>query len=123
MFKDNLNRIVKEIKKSKKISQAQIAEMVGITPSGFTDWLKGRGSPSPEKITKLAEVLGVAVSDLIDEPPSPEPIPPILLSVSEKKPHQSEAENKFSLLSEEDQKLALMFVDFLHSSGYEVKKK
>lgn len=134
MFKDNLDRILKYIKKSKKISQAQIAEMVGITPSGFTDWLKGRGSPSPEKITKLAEVLGVKVTDLVDEPEATgsSTISNInnsfnnsfnssitITNSSEKK----EAENKFSLLSKEDQKLALMFIDFLHSSGYELKKK
>ncbi len=89
--------------------------MVGITPSGFTDWLKGRGSPSPEKITKLAEVLGVAVSDLIDEPPSPEPIPPILLSVSEKKPHQSEADLEFQKLPESDKEMALAFIKFIHT--------
>lgn len=122
MFKDNLDRVLKYIKKSKKISQAQIAEMVGITPSGFTDWLKGRGSPSPEKITKLAEVLGVAVSDLIDEPPLPEPIPPILFSVSEKKPHQSEADQEFSKLSEEDKRLALSFLKFIKENNLTYKK-
>ena len=68
MFIDNLNRIIKELKKSKKISQADIAEKIGMSASGFTDWLKGRGSPSPDTITKLAEVLGVKVTDLIDEP-------------------------------------------------------
>lgn len=70
MFKDNLNRILSELKKSKKISQAQIARLIGVSPSNITEWLKGRGVPNADKIKKLAEVLGVAVSDLIDEPPS-----------------------------------------------------
>ena len=68
MFKDNLDRIVKELKKSKKISQAQIARLMGVAPSNITEWVKGRSSPGPETITKLAEVLGVKVTDLIDEP-------------------------------------------------------
>lgn len=68
MFSDNLNRILSELKKNKKISQAQIARQLGVTPSNLNDWAKGRSVPNADKITKLAEVLGVAVSDLIDEP-------------------------------------------------------
>lgn len=68
MFKDNLNRILTELKKIKKISQAQIARELGVTPSNLNDWAKGRSIPNADKITKLAEVLGVQVSDLIDEP-------------------------------------------------------
>lgn len=113
MFKDNLNRILKDIKKSKKISQAQIARLMGVAPSNITEWVKGRSSPGPETITKLAEVLGVAVSDLIDEPPSPEPIPPILFSVSEKKPHQSEADAQLLALSEKEKEIALSFIKYL----------
>ena len=130
MFSDNLNRILSELKKNKKISQAQIAEMVGITPSGFTDWLKGRGSPSPEKITKLAEVLGVAVSDLIDEPPSGTTtisnsfnnsfISSITINGHKNKP--SEADQEFSKLSEEDKRLALSFLKFIKENNLTYKK-
>ncbi len=68
MFKDNLTRILSEKNKNKKISQRQLARLVGVAPSSITEWLKGRGIPNADKITKLAEVLGVQVSDLIDEP-------------------------------------------------------
>lgn len=67
MFKDNLARILSEKKKTEKISQAQIARLAGVSPSGFTEWVKGRSSPNPEKIKKLAEVLNVSVEELIGE--------------------------------------------------------
>ena len=130
MFKDNLNRILKELKKTKKISQAQIAHLIGISPSGLTDWLKGRGSPSPEKITKIAEVLGVQVSDLIDEPQPSETTTltnstfnnsvainkgtVTINSLNQKE--DSEIDKKFLSLPEKDKKLALAFVEFLKNS-------
>ena len=140
MFKDNLNRILKELKKSKKISQAQIARLIGVVPSNITEWVKGRGSPSPETITKLAEVLGVAVSDLIDEPPS------TTTNISNSNFNNSVAVNNGSItinglpktldgfedyklrsrlmnLSFDELELAIKFIDFLKSSGYELKKK
>lgn len=125
MFKDNLARILSELKKSKKISQAQIARFIGVTPSNITEWLKGRSSPSPEKITKLAEVLGVAVSDLIDEPPSGTTTisnsfnnsfnSSITINGQKNKP--SEADQEFSKLSEEDKRLALSFLKFIKENN------
>lgn len=67
MFKNNLARILSEKKKLEKISQAQIAREVGVTPSNITEWLKGRGSPGPEKLKILARVLGVSLSELVGE--------------------------------------------------------
>lgn len=133
MFKDNLDRILKYIKKSKKISQAQIARKLGVTPSNLNDWAKGRSVPNADKITKLAEVLGVKVTDLVDEPEATgsSTISNInnsfnnsfnssitITNSSEKK----EAENKFSLLSKEDRQLALAFVEFVHMKIKEIRR-
>ena len=136
MFIDNLNRIIKELKKSKKISQADIAERIGMSASGFTDWLKGRGSPSPDTITKLAEILGVKVTDLVDEPQPTEntnisnntftnsvAVNNGSITINGYQKKVSELDQKLIALSDEEKKLALMFIDFLHSSGYELKKR
>jgi len=69
MFKNNLARILSDKKKLEKISQAQIAREVGVSPSNITEWVKGRGSPGPEKLKILAEVLGVSLADLVGESP------------------------------------------------------
>ncbi len=133
MFKDNFNRILSEKNKIKKISQRQLARLVGVAPSSITEWLKGRGIPNADKITKLAEVLGVKVTDLVDEPEATgsSTISNInnsfnnsfnssitITNSSEKK----EAENKFSLLSKEDRQLALAFVEFVHMKIKEIRR-
>lgn len=69
MFKNNLARILSDKKKFERISQAQIAREVGVSPSNITEWVKGRGSPGPEKLKILAEVLGVSLAELVGEPP------------------------------------------------------
>lgn len=72
MFKDNLTRILNEKKKSEKVSQAQIAREIGVSASNITEWLKGRGSPNPEKLKRLALTLGVSVSELVGDQAAPE---------------------------------------------------
>lgn len=130
MFSNNLNRVLSELKKSKKISQAQIARELGVTPSNLNDWAKGRSVPNADKITKLAEVLGVAVSDLIDEPPSGTTTisnsfnnsfnSSITINGQKNKP--SEADQEFSKLSEEDKRLALSFLKFIKENNLTYKK-
>ncbi len=131
MFKDNLNRILSELKKSKKISQAQIARLIGVSPSNITEWLKGRGVPNADKIKKLAEVLGVAVSDLIDEPPSGTTtisnnsfnnsvaVNNGSITINDLPHHQqsnlSELDSKLLALPEDKKQLVLDFFEFLES--------
>lgn len=130
MFKDNLNRILSEINKNKKISQRQLARLVGVAPSSITEWLKGRGIPNADKITKLAEVLGVQVTDLIDEPPINNNISNNTFNNSvavnngsvtiNGLPHQqttkiSELDSKLLALPEDKKQLIVDFFEFLKS--------
>ena len=48
-------------------SQKDIAEIVGIAPSTFNDWIKGRKYPRIDKIELLANYFGIQKSDLIEE--------------------------------------------------------
>ena len=133
MFKDNLDRILKELKKSKKISQAQIARLMGVAPSNITEWVKGRSSPGPETITKLAEVLDVKVTDLIDEPQPTETTTitnstfnnsvainkgSVTINALDQK---AELDKRFLSLPEKDKKLALEFVEFINRFNKENK--
>ena len=129
MFSNNLNRVLSELKKSKKISQAQIARELGVTPSNLNDWAKGRSVPNADKITKLAEVLGVAVSDLIDEPSNTTTISNSgnnsfnsSITTNGQKNKPSEADQEFSKLSEEDKRLALSFLKFIKENNLTYKK-
>ena len=48
-------------------TQKEIAEIVGVAPSTFNDWTKGKKYPRIDKIAALAKCFGVMKSDLIEE--------------------------------------------------------
>lgn len=54
------------IEKSGK-TQREIADAVGVAPSTFNDWCKGRKYPRMNKVDALASYFGIKKSDLIEE--------------------------------------------------------
>lgn len=49
---------IREIRKARGITQKDIAELVGVTPSCVTQWESGLISPNCDKLIPLAKVLG-----------------------------------------------------------------
>ena len=47
-------------------TQKYLAELVGVAPTTFNDWMKGRKYPRIDKIEKLADYFGIQKSDLIE---------------------------------------------------------
>lgn len=47
--------------------QKEIAEVVGVAPSTFNEWVKGKKYPRIDKIEILANYFGILKSDLIEE--------------------------------------------------------
>jgi len=47
-------------------TQKELAMIVGVAPSTFNDWMKGRKYPRIDKIEILAEYFGILKSDLIE---------------------------------------------------------
>ena len=47
--------------------QKEIAEIVGVAPSTFNAWIKGKKYPRMDKIELLANYFGILKSDLIEE--------------------------------------------------------
>lgn len=48
-------------------TQRELAEIVGVAPSTFSDWMKARKYPRIDKIEILADYFGILKSDLIEE--------------------------------------------------------
>jgi transcriptional regulator with XRE-family HTH domain len=48
-------------------TQRELAEIVGVAPSTFNDWLKAKKYPRIDKIEILADYFGVLKSDLIED--------------------------------------------------------
>lgn len=63
IFSRNLNRYLRLSGKSQK----EVANAVGISPSVFCDWVKGRAYPRMDKVQKLADYFGIRKSDLVED--------------------------------------------------------
>jgi len=69
--------------KEKKVSQKELAQNIGVSPSVLSDWRSGRLKPSAEAISKLAKYFGVTTDYLLDLTDTPQAlkIPDVLKSV------------------------------------------
>ena len=65
IFAENLKGIMKQ----KGISQQQLADAVGVSGASVSFWLSATKYPTPGKIQKAADFLGVRKSQLIDDVP------------------------------------------------------
>lgn len=57
----NLDR---QLKKS-GLTQKQLAEQLGISPSAVTNWIKGKNSPDIEYIAIMCDIFNIGISDLL----------------------------------------------------------
>lgn len=65
-LKIKFGKRLKELRKSKGITQEQIAEIVNIEPPNISKIECGMHFPQPEKIEKIANALGVEIKDLFE---------------------------------------------------------
>ena len=63
IFAKNLSYYIEKHGKEQK----EIAEVIGVAPSTFNNWVKGNKYPRIDKIEKLANYFGIMKSDLIEE--------------------------------------------------------
>lgn len=60
-FSENL----KKFRTQKGLSQQRLADLVGVSQTAIYNWEKGERTPKMDAITKIADVLGVKLNDLI----------------------------------------------------------
>jgi transcriptional regulator with XRE-family HTH domain len=65
---------VKEALQAKGWSQKELAEQLGVTPQAVTNWFKGTDFPRPDKLLKLATLLKLGFSDLVQLPVADQPV-------------------------------------------------
>ena len=64
MIKQLLGKKIKEIRKSKNLTQEQLAEYIGIETSSVSNIENGRYFPTAENLDKIMQVLKISPSDL-----------------------------------------------------------
>ena len=85
--------------------QKEVAEIVGVAPSTFNEWVKGKKYPRIDKIEILANFFGILKSDLIEDK---------ALKSPPEEPKLSEGERMlldlFRRVPEEQQQLVLQMI-------------
>lgn len=61
----NTKTILRQIRKQNKLTQAQVAEYLKLTPVGYGNYETGRTEPNLETLTKLADFYSVSVDYII----------------------------------------------------------
>lgn len=65
-FKQKFGKRVRELRKSKKMTQELLAELISMEPSNISKMESGMHFPGPDKIEKIAKILGVEAKELFD---------------------------------------------------------
>ena len=65
-IKSQLGARIKELRKSKKITQEQLVEIIGSDTNNLSKIENGKKFMSAEKIVKISEALNVKIKDLFD---------------------------------------------------------
>ena len=67
-IKKLLGKRIREIRKSRRITQEQLAEMLGIGPANISYIENGKFTPSMENFEKMVEIFGVEPYELYQFP-------------------------------------------------------
>lgn len=54
-----------QLKKS-GLTQKQLAQQLGVSPSAVTNWIKGKNSPDIEYVAIMCDIFNIGLSDLLD---------------------------------------------------------
>lgn len=60
-----MNNAIKETRVKKGLSQARLAEVVGVTQQTISNWENGSGEPCASEILGLSRALGISVTKLV----------------------------------------------------------
>ncbi len=74
-MKKSLGALITELRKEKGMTQAQLAEQMGVTDKAVSKWERDLSCPDISSVPKLAEILGVTVDQLMQGEKSSTPSP------------------------------------------------
>ena len=63
-----LDKQIRRLREKLGLSQSDIARKLDVTPSTISNWESGKARPRLDKMSQLAELLNVTVSELMGEP-------------------------------------------------------
>ncbi len=66
MNKEQLGRLLAELRKRENISQKEMAEKLGIVPSTLCKWEQGHNCPDLTYLTQITNILHVSYEDIMN---------------------------------------------------------
>ena len=66
MNQEQVGRFIAELRKEQKLTQEQLAEMLGVTNRSVSRWENGRCLPDLSLLQEISEALGVSISELLN---------------------------------------------------------
>ena len=60
-----LNKNIKELRLERGLTQAQLADQIGVTQGAVYFWEKGVNEPTAGYLIKMAELFGISVDELL----------------------------------------------------------
>ena len=57
---------IKTLREGRELTQAALADMIGVSPKAVSKWETGRGLPDISLLSPLAEALGVSLQELMN---------------------------------------------------------
>lgn len=65
MNQEKIGRFILKCRKEKKLTQAELAEKLGVTDKSISNWENGRNMPDLSLFKPLCELLDISINDLI----------------------------------------------------------
>ena len=72
---EQTGRFIAQARKARGLTQQELAEQIGVTDKAVSRWETGRGFPEVSVLPRLAEALGVSITDLVRGETAPEEEP------------------------------------------------
>lgn len=60
-----IGKFIAKCRKEKELTQAQLAERLGITDRAVSKWETGKSMPDASVMLELCEILGITVNELL----------------------------------------------------------
>lgn len=97
--KELLGARIKELRKDRRLSQEQLAELIGVEPRHISRIEVGENSPTVERLEKIAQALNVPMKDFFD-----------FMHLEDRDTRAHSLEERVKLLSEEYQQIIYKIV-------------
>ena len=75
-LKDVIAKNLVELRTNAKLTQLQLAEMLNYSDKAVSKWERGEAIPDIRVLTKIAEIYGVTLDDIVSGENLSAPVPP-----------------------------------------------